>query len=54
MILCSSWKSSGRFLLWTYEIWSIGGGAGVQWFFFGKDVYPSKYFIGWLFVRGKR
>ena len=53
IFLCSSYKSKGRFLLWTYEIWSIGGGSGLQWYFMGKEVCPGKYFIGWLFVRSE-
>ena len=51
MILCSSLKSKGRFLLWTWEHWEIGGGAGVEWYFLGKPIYPGKWFIGWLFVK---
>ena len=54
MIVCSALQHKGRFLIWTYELWSIGGGAGCQWFLFGKDVYPGKYFLGWRFIRSKK
>ena len=51
MILCNFKKDKGRFLLWTWEHWSVGGGSSVQWYFMSKAIYPSKYFIGWLFLR---
>lgn len=31
--VCDSTKDQGRILFWSWELWSIGGGAGVEWKF---------------------
>lgn len=48
IFLDNSEKDSGRFMFWKWSLWSIGGGAGVEWYFMGKVVYPKKYSILWL------
>lgn len=54
VFLDSSTKQLGRFLLWTWEYWSIGGGAGVQWYFCGRPVYPGRFSPLWWFCHPKK
>lgn len=50
MILCNSTKQTGKFLFWRWEQWEIGGGGGVAWFFFNKEINPRRYNpLWWLF-----
>jgi hypothetical protein len=41
--LDSATKDKGRFLFWSWELWEIGGGAGVEWKFLKWSIYPSQY-----------
>ena len=54
-IFCNATKHKGRFLFWTWEHWSIGGGAGVNWKFFNIDIYPGQYNpLWWIFYAQRR
>ncbi len=53
VFICTGIKERGRFLLWTWERWSIGGGAGVEWYFCGITVYPGRWSPLWWFRREK-
>lgn len=52
--LCSSYKDSGRFLFWTWELWEIGGGGGVAWKFLGYDINPSEHNPLWMWFNFQR
>jgi hypothetical protein len=52
--LLDATKDSGRLLLWTWELWECGGGAGVDWYFCGKEVYPGKCSPLWLIFNLQR
>ena len=41
-------KRTGKFLWWSWRLWEIGGGAGVQWYLFRKAIYPHKLSPLWL------
>jgi hypothetical protein len=40
-------KQKGRFLFWSWEVWAIGGGAGVEWFFCGRSFMPGEKSLLW-------
>jgi len=44
-------KNSGRFLFWSWERWSIGGGSGVDWKFLKWDIGPLGRFNPLWFIR---
>ena len=47
----SSIKNKGSFLIWTWELWEIGGGSGVEWFRFGKPIDIKHYNPLWIIFR---
>jgi len=48
VIICNFTKSRGRFLFWTYELWEVGGGAGVEWWFCGIPINLGRWNPLWL------
>jgi len=54
MFLCNFIKDEGRFLFWKWELWEVGGGGGVCWWFLGIDVYPSRLSPLWLIFNWQR
>jgi hypothetical protein len=54
IFLCSSTKDYGKFLFIKWELWSIGGGAGVEWTIFGKSFSPGYYNPVWLIFEWQR
>lgn len=54
LFLCSSRKDSGKFLCFSWELWSIGGGAGLQWYFFKKEIHPNRFNPLWLIFKWQR
>jgi hypothetical protein len=53
-IIKNDYKDRGRFLLWTWELWEIGGGAGVIWNFLKWQIYPGRYNILWVWFKIQR
>ena len=54
VFLCSSTKETGGFLGFRWEIWSIGGGGGLQWYFFNKEIDPGRFNPIWLIYEVQR
>jgi hypothetical protein len=48
IFLDSSYEDSNRFLFWSWEIWSIGGGAGCVWKFLKWEINIRRYNPLWL------
>jgi hypothetical protein len=48
MHICNSVQSEGKFFFWRWELWSIGGGAGVEWFFREKNIYIGENNLLWI------
>ena len=47
-IFCNFTKDQGRFLFWSWELWQVGGGAGVCWKFFNIDINPGRWNPLWI------
>ena len=47
-------KDKGRFLFWKWELWEVGGGAGVNWWFCGKDINPGRFNPLWIIFKLQR
>jgi len=56
IFLDNSTTNQGRvLLLWKWEIWSIGGGSGVQWYFLGRQVRnPMRISPLWIIFNWQR
>ncbi|HCX04785.1 MAG TPA: hypothetical protein DHM42_09855 [Clostridiales bacterium] len=46
-IYCYFTKDKGRFLFWKWELWEVGGGSGVVWKLFNKQITPGRYSPLW-------
>jgi len=51
VFLCNFTKDSGKFLFWNWELWEVGGGAGVSWRFCGLDINPGRFNPLWLIFK---
>lgn len=49
--LCNFTKNQGRFLFWRWELWQVGGGAGVTWYFLNKEIFPSRFSLLWIIFK---
>ena len=54
MFIDDSVKDSGRFLFWSWELWQIGGGGGVQWKFLKWEIDPGKHSLLWVIFDWQR
>ena len=54
MFIDDSVKDSGRFLFWSWELWQIGGGGGVQWKFLKWEIDPGQHSLLWVIFDWQR
>lgn len=47
-ILCNFTADGGRFLLWKWKLWQVGGGGGVVWDVLRKDISHGEHNPLWL------
>jgi len=53
-IVCNHTKQIGRFLFWRWELWEVGGGAGVEWYFCGKEINVGEWNPLWTIFNIQR
>lgn len=54
-----STTNTGRFLIWVWELWEIGGGGGVAWYIslpgYKREITPGRYNpLWWVFEMQRR
>ena len=54
MILCNFTKGKGRFLFWKWELWEVGGGGGVEWWFCGININTGRFNPLWIIFKLQR